>query len=171
MTPVDDRQITILNGLIETTLDSAYGYREAAGDARDLAFKSLFESRWLQRKELTADLQSEVLGLGGTPDEDGATLAATQRMFFGLRNTMAGSDQSIIDEVEAGEDHVKAKLEAALAGDELPSSAKGVVSRVYASVKADHDQMRDLKHSLLADPTMSGGPAPLQHPRLGFVGP
>ena len=39
MTSSIEQQITILNGLIETTLDSAYGYKEAAGDAKNLAFK------------------------------------------------------------------------------------------------------------------------------------
>jgi len=152
MTSSIEQQIAVLNGLIETTLDSAYGYKEAAGDAKNPAFKHLFEGRWLQRKQLTTELQSEVRSLGGTPDEDGTMLAAARRIFINLRNTMAGSDQSIIDEVEAGEDHIKAKFEAVLAGDELAPAVKNVVTRVYASVKADHDQMRDIKHSLQAQP-------------------
>ena len=150
MNTTNDRPLAVLNGLIEATLDSAYGYREAAGDARNPAFKRLFEGRWLHRKQLTGDLQTQVRGLGGTPDADGTMLAAARRVFFNLRHTMAGSDLGIVDEVEAAEDHVKARFEAALAGDELPPSAKGVVTRVHASVVADHDQMRDLKHSLLA---------------------
>ena len=150
MSNTNDQPIAVLNGLIETTLDSAYGYREAAGDARNPAFKSRFEGRWLQRKQLTAELQAEVRGLGGTPDEDGTMLAAARRIFFNLRNSLAGSDQSIIDEVEAGEDHIKAKFEAALAGEELPPAVKAVVTRVLESVQADHDQMRDLTHVLRA---------------------
>lgn len=168
MATLNDRPIVVLNGLIETILDSAYGYREAAGDAKDLTFKSLFEGRWLHRKQLTADLQAEVRNLGGTPDADGTMLAAAQRIFFSLRNTMVGSDQSIVDEVEAGENHVQRKLEAALAGDELPASAKEVVTRVHALVRADHDHMRDLKRSLT---DLSAQPQAVQHPRLGFVGP
>ena len=93
MTSSIEQQITILNGLIETTLDSAYGYKEAAGDAKNLAFKHLFEGRWLQRKQLTTELQSEVRSLGGTPDDDGTMLAAARCIFINLRNTMAGSDQ------------------------------------------------------------------------------
>jgi uncharacterized protein (TIGR02284 family) len=152
MTVTNEQQIAVLNGLIETTLDSAYGYKEAAGDAKNPDFKHLFEGRWLQRQQLTAELQREVRVLGGTPDEDGTMLAAARRIFINLRNTMAGSDQSIVDEVEAGEDQIKAKFEAALAGDELPPALREVVTRVYASVKADHDQMRDIKHALHAQP-------------------
>ena len=114
------------------------------------AFKHLFEGRWLQRKQLTTELQSEVRSLGGTPDDDGTMLAAARRIFINLRNTMAGSDQSIIDEVEAGEDHIKAKFETVLAGNELTPTVKQVVMRAYTLVKADHDQMRDIKHTLHA---------------------
>ena len=77
-------------------------------------------------------------------------LAAARRIFFNLRNSMAGSDQSIIDEVEAGEDHIKAMFEAALTGEELPPAVKAVVATVFGSVQADRDQMRDLKHALHA---------------------
>lgn len=150
MSTSNDQPIAVLNGLIETTLDSAYGYREAAVDTRDPAFKRLFEGRWLQRKQWTSELQAEVRRLGGTPDEGGTMLAAARRISFDRRNSMAGSDQSIIDEVEAGEDQIKARFEAALAGEELPPAVKAVVTRVFASVHADHDQMRELKHALHA---------------------
>ena len=66
----------------------------------------------------------------------GTKLATARRIFFDLRNTMAGSDQSIVDEIEVGEDQeIKAKFEAALAGEELPPAVKSVVIRVFASVQ------------------------------------
>ena len=55
-------------------------------------------------------------------------LAAAQRIFFNLRNTMAGSDQSIIDEVEAGENHIKAKFEAVLGRRRIAARRKQVVT-------------------------------------------
>ena len=161
MTAANDRYVAVLNGLIETMLDSAYGYREAAGDAMNPAFKMLFEDRWLQRKQLTADLQAEVRSLGGTPDKDGTMLAAAQRIFFDLRDAMAGSDQSILDEVETGEDHVKAKFEAALASGGLPPSVREVVSRIHATIRADQGQTRQLKPLLSPTPVE---PALLQYP-------
>ena len=41
MSNTNDQQIAVLNGLIETTLDSGYGYREAAGDARNPASRMI----------------------------------------------------------------------------------------------------------------------------------
>jgi hypothetical protein len=39
VTITNERHIAGLNDLVETTLDSGYGYREAAGDAKSLESK------------------------------------------------------------------------------------------------------------------------------------
>jgi uncharacterized protein (TIGR02284 family) len=153
MSTLNDQHIKVLNSLVEATLDSAHGYRDAAKDAKNPRFKSLFERRSMERNQLTAELQTEIRGLGGEPEDDGTVLASAHRMFLNLKNTVAGSDQGVVNEVEAGEDHIKAKFEHALRNENLPSPVKGVVSKVYAVIKAGHDQMRDLKHELKAHPT------------------
>jgi uncharacterized protein (TIGR02284 family) len=153
MSTLNDQHIRILNSLVEATLDSAHGYRDAAKEATNPRFKSLFERRAMERKQLTADLQAEVRGLGGTPEDDGTILAAAHRMFLNLKNTVTGSDQGIVNEIESGEDHIKAKFEEAMRQHTLSVPVKDAVIKAYAVIKADHDQMRDLKHELKAHPT------------------
>lgn len=148
MSTINDRHIKVLNSLVEATLDSAHGYREAAKDATNPLFKSLFERRSMERNQLTAELQAEVRGLGGEPEDDGTVLASAHRVFLDLKNTVTGSDQSVVSEVEAGEDHIKAKFEEAMRKEHLSAPVKGVVIKVYAAIKADYDQMRDLKREL-----------------------
>lgn len=148
MTTTNERQIKIINGLIETTVDSADGYHQAAKDARNPRFKSMFETRSAQRQQLAAELQAEVRALGGEPEDEGTILAATHRAFLNLKTLVTGSDDSVVNEVEAGEDHIKAKFERALEDEGLIGSARAVVAKVYQSVKADHDQMSALKHGL-----------------------
>ncbi len=145
---INDHSIAVLNGLIETTLDSCEGYHEAAEAAKAHHFKSLFASRALKRRQLTQDLQAQVRVLGGQPEHDGTILGAAHRVFLNLKNAVAGSDKGVIKEVEAGEDHIKAKFEDAIEDAELPTAVKAFVLNAYASVKADHDQMRDLKRSM-----------------------
>lgn len=140
--------IKILNSLIETTLDSVDGYNEAAKDAGDSSYKSLFQQRASERRQVVNDLQGQVRVLGGTPEDDGSLLAAGHRAFLNLRDSLTKGDESVIDEVERGEDHIKAKYEAALEDAELSASVRDVVVRAYSSVKSGHDQMRDLKHSV-----------------------
>ena len=63
--------IKVLNGLIETTLDSADGYREAAEQTQDPHYRTLFERRSSERQQVVDDLSAAVRGLGGDPESDG----------------------------------------------------------------------------------------------------
>jgi uncharacterized protein (TIGR02284 family) len=144
-----DHDIKILNSLIETTLDSADGYNQAASNAKNPQYKDMF-SRWASdRRQVVTELQSEVRSLGGNPEDDGSILAAGHRTFLRLRDTVTRADDtSVVDEVERGEDFIKAKYEEALEDDDLSSEVRDAVARAYGSVKTGHDQARDLKHAV-----------------------
>jgi uncharacterized protein (TIGR02284 family) len=143
-----NHDIKILNTLIETTLDSADGYKQAASNAKNAQYKDLFQQWASDRREVVTELQSEVRSLGGDPEDDGSVLAAGHRAFLKLRDTVTGDDTSVVDEVERGEDFIKAKYEEAIEDDELSSEVRNAVIRAYDSVKSGHDQARDLKRML-----------------------
>ena len=145
----NSHDISTLNSLIETTIDSADGYEEAAKDAGSSRFGPLFTSRAAERRGVTADLQRAVTSLGGTPEDDGTILAGAHRVFVNLKSMVTGQDEkALINEVEAGEDHIKAKFEDALRDKDISPAARGAIEQAYASVKAGHDEMRDIKHSM-----------------------
>ncbi|CAN5223897.1 PA2169 family four-helix-bundle protein [soil metagenome] len=141
--------ISTLNGLIATTIDSADGYAQAAREAEGHQFGALFTSRAGERREIAGHLQREVESLGGNAEDDGTILAGAHRVFLNLKATVTGhDDKAIINEVEAGEDHIKDKFEDALADSELSLSVKAIIEQSYAKVKAGHDEIRDIKHSM-----------------------
>ncbi|MDF0541430.1 PA2169 family four-helix-bundle protein [Sphingobium sp. H39-3-25] len=140
--------ISTLNSLIATTLDSVEGYAEAAKDTENAGFITLFNSLAGERRELVAQLQQEVSTLGGEPEDDGTILAGAHRVFLNLKSVVTGhDDKAIINEVEAGEDHIKAKYEDALGDRELSPGVQTIIASAYDSVKAGHDEIRDIKHS------------------------
>jgi uncharacterized protein (TIGR02284 family) len=143
-----EHDIKILNGLIETTLDSADGYSEAARDADNPAYKTLFQRWAIERRQIVDDLQGQVRILGGAPEDDGSVLGAGHRMFLKLKDLVTQGDESVIDEVERGEDFIKAKYEDAIDDDEVSPAVRDAVMRAYDSVKSGHDQMRSLKQSM-----------------------
>lgn len=145
----NSHDISILNDLIATTIDSADGYSEAAKDAGTSRFAALFTSRASERRGVTSDLQRAVTNLGGTPEDDGTILAGAHRVFVNLKSMVTGQDEkALINEVEAGEDHIKAKYEDALRDRDLSPSTRAVIEQAYVSVKTGHDEMRDIKHSM-----------------------
>jgi len=141
--------ISVLNGLIATAFDSLKGFEDAAAEAKSTRFADLFAGFARDRKQVVASLQAEVRGLGGDPEDNSSFMGAAHRIFMDLKHAFASkSDKAIIDEVERGEDHIKAKYEAALADTELSPPTRAAIGEAYTSVREGHDQMRDLKHSM-----------------------
>jgi uncharacterized protein (TIGR02284 family) len=142
--------VKVLNSLIETTLDSANGYKEAAENVTNPEYRSLFSERSQARLELSRRLQQEVRSFGGEPEDDGSVLGAMHNKFVDVKNALMGGadDKAVINEVERGEDVIKAKYEMAHKDEELPVEARTVITEACAEVRRDHDRMSALKHSL-----------------------
>jgi uncharacterized protein (TIGR02284 family) len=141
--------VKLLNSLIETTLDSAHGYEEAAENAQEGRLKTLFAERSRRRLELARELQQEVRTFGGEPEDSQSMLGKAHNKFVDLKNTLLGGhdETAVIDEVERGEDIIKAKFEKAMDDVDLPATARQVVHRAYESIRADHDEISQLKHT------------------------
>ncbi len=145
----NDRAVHVLNSLIETTLDSAHGYRKAAEGAENPEFKAMFTERAGKREELSRRLQQEVRSFGGEPEDDQSLMGRIHNKFAEMRGDLMGrDDKGVIDEVERGEDVIKAKFEAATRDDDLPEPARQLVMTEYASIKSDHDTISALKHRM-----------------------
>ncbi|WP_292230789.1 PA2169 family four-helix-bundle protein [Brevundimonas sp.] len=140
--------IKVLNGLIETALDSADGYREAAEEARDDHYRSLFEQRSAERQRVVDDLSAAVRGMGGDPEVHGSILAKAHRAFLDVKHALLRNDDSVVGSINSGESFIADKFERALEDKAISATTRETVRRAYASVKAEHDQMEALKHSL-----------------------
>ena len=148
-----DRQaeISTLNSLITTLIDSVNGYEDAAASSDSGRFQQVFRERASERQQVIEDLRAEVRRLGGEPEDSGTFLGKTHQRWLDLKAAITGRDEkSIVNSVESGEDHLKEKFEAALNSDTLTGESRSLVERAYQSVRAGHDQMSQIKHGLEA---------------------
>jgi uncharacterized protein (TIGR02284 family) len=148
MAHTNEDHIKLVNSLVETTIDSADGYAEAAKDADGDRYKTLFQQRAQERRTVASDLQTEVRRLGGEPKDDGTILAAAHRVFVNLKDSLTKGDEAVVNEVEAGEDHIKHKFEKALQDNDVAPQTRAAIEKAWTSVKSGHDQMRDIKLAL-----------------------
>ena len=140
-------QISTLNTLIETTVDSITGYEDSASNVENERLREIFRQRATERQQVVEDLRGEVRRLGGTPEDSGTFLGKAHQRFEDLKAAITGRDeQAIVNEVERGEDYIKGKYEAAL--NELTGDSRSVVERAYQSVREGHDQISALKHGM-----------------------
>jgi uncharacterized protein (TIGR02284 family) len=148
---VHSDEITALNTLTATTIDSIKGYEESAELVDSERFRELFRKRAEERQQVVEQLRAEVTRLGGNTEDSGSFLGATHRLLEDLKAAITGNDEkAIINEVERGEDYLKAKYEVALKGDILSGESRAVVEQAFQSVREGHDQISQIKHSMEA---------------------
>ena len=143
-----DHDITVLNSLITTTIDSANGFERSAEDTDGQSFTQMFREFAQERRQVVGRLQERVRQLGGTPNDDGSLKADLHRRFVDLRNAISGGDKAVIEEVERGEDYIKGKYDTALQDNELSAETLSVIREAYQSVRAGHDRASALKHGM-----------------------
>jgi uncharacterized protein (TIGR02284 family) len=148
-----DRQdeISTLNNLITTLIDSINGYEDAATHSEAGRFQQMFRERAGDRQRVLEDLRAEVRRLGGEPESGGSFLGKTHQRWLDLKSAITGrDDKAIIDEVERGEDYLKERFESALGEGKLSGDTRALVEHCYQSVKSGHDQISQLKHGMEA---------------------
>lgn len=144
-------QIKTLNELIETTIDSVTGYEDSAQNVENDRFREIFRQRATERQKVVEQLRNEVRRLGGDPEDAGTFLGKTHQRFLDLKAAITGRDEkAIINEVERGEDYLKAKFETALNDANLSGESRSAVEQCFQSVKSGHDQISQLKHGMEA---------------------
>ena len=145
----NEHDISVVNSLITTTIDSANGFERSAEDADVPQFVEMFRSFAGERRQVVGMLQEHVRKLGGTPNDDGSLKADLHRRWVDLRDAISrGGDKEIIEEVERGEDYLKSKYDAELEDRELSPDTLSLNSEAYQSVRAGHDRASALKHSM-----------------------
>jgi len=144
-------EITTLNTLTATLIDSVTGYENSAKHVEGDQFREIFNRRADERQQTVELLRGEVRRLGGDPEDAGSFLGTMHQRFEDLKAAISGNDEkAIINEVERGEDYLKGKFETALNGDTLSAESRAVVEQALQAVRAGHDQISQLKHSMEA---------------------
>ena len=144
-------EISTLNTLIATLIDSITGYEDSAANLENSRLQEQFRESARERQRVVEDLRAEVRRLGGNPEDDGSFLGKTHQRFLDLKAAIAGRDEkAVINETERGEDYLKEKFETALDSGTLSGDSRAVVERAYQSVRKGHDQVSALKHGLEA---------------------
>lgn len=142
-----DKNISVLNDLIEVSRDGEQGFLKAAEDAQNPELKSLFTSRATEIAAGVRELQAQVAALGGKPEEHGSVAGALHRGWVSLRTAVADrNDLAILEETEKGEDVAKKKYADALQETELSFDVRALVERQHQGVLRNHDLIRDLRN-------------------------
>src|SRR5260370_32720869 len=99
MAEKNDEVISVLNDLIETCKDAEQGFRTAAegvGKEGDAELRTLLNAHAQQRARFAADLQNEVLHLGGDPSKTGHGSGSFQPRWINLKAGVYTNRQRVL---------------------------------------------------------------------------
>jgi uncharacterized protein (TIGR02284 family) len=154
MTDINKEAISVLNDLIETSIDGEKGFHTSAEDLKHPEIKAYFKSRSAECATAVRELQTEVRALGGDPDTSSSASGAVHRLWVELKSALTGkSDEAILNEVERGEDHaLKAYKEAheKALKHALPHNVIALIERQLPGVQANHDKVKALRDRVRA---------------------
>jgi uncharacterized protein (TIGR02284 family) len=149
----NDDIIDTLNDLIETSKDGEYGFHASAEYLKDPSIRQSFERRAEECRQAAAELQAQVVRLGGKAEDSGTAAGAMHRGWVAVKGTLSGySDKAILEETERGEDTALASYRKALE-EALPPDVRSIVERQYEGVKRNHLQVRTLRDQARAATT------------------
>lgn len=134
-----------LQDLITINVDSSKGFAKAAENIENRDIASYFRRCGQRRSTFASELQRVVETNGESVSDSGTLKGKAHRWWLDMRGTIQNGDEhAILAEAERGEDAIKARYENVLK-DTAGSPLNAVLQQQYASVKQDHDTIRDMR--------------------------
>ena len=142
--------IDALNGLIEINQDRIEGYDTASKETDDSDLKLLFSRFKDSSIECRQNLISEVLLMGGRPNEGTRATGKVFRSWMEVKSAITGKDRrTILDLCEYGEDVALAAYDKALRNPkDLTPEQTALIIDQRSVIKADHDRVKALRDVL-----------------------
>jgi uncharacterized protein (TIGR02284 family) len=144
-------EISKLDDLIVTTIDSVKGYEHSAQKADGGIFADLLKALTDERRSIVAMLQEQSRSLGGEPNDFGSAAATIHRRFEDLRLAIGGGDAAIVKEIERGENYLKEEFERALKDDNFSAATRATIERCYQIVVAGRIQIEQLDVEMIGN--------------------
>jgi len=143
----NSKTISALNNLIEINNDRVEGYETAAKETDSADLKSLFSDLQSTSQQILGALRSEVIKLGGEPEEGTRVTGKFFRAWMDVKAALTGNDRhQILSSCEFGEDKAQEAYDSALedSSDFSPELAS-LVREQQSKLRADHDKVKALR--------------------------
>ncbi len=135
--------VSILQSLTDTAMDSVLGYERAAERATDPALQQVLREQAAKRRTTVDMLNDEISRLGGEPRTEGSAAGAAHRAWVGLADALGDSNENAAERVEEGEDYICEQFEDVIDDEELSPETLTVVQQAYEEI-AEGERITDM---------------------------
>lgn len=142
-----EKNIDILNDLIQINNDRVAGFEKAIADIKEENFdlKELFREYASQSRQYSQEL-SALAARNGNPETGTSVSGSLHRAWIDVKSIFGASDrESILSEAERGEDAIRKAYSDALSDGGLSREAQQTVSSQATAINAAHDRIKALR--------------------------
>ncbi|KPX41198.1 Uncharacterized protein ALO68_00725 [Pseudomonas syringae pv. helianthi] len=154
MTDINKETISILNDLVETSIDGKEGFETSAKNAKTPSVKEFFARRAIEVGKAVTDLQAHVQRLGGKPEDSSSVSADIHQAWVKLKTAFTSNDDlAVLEEAERGEDVAKKAYSKAIEKLNEKGADATVVALVndqYQGVLKNHREVKALRDAARA---------------------
>jgi len=132
----------VLRSVIQRLIDGQEGFQKIGEHLKDETLRRYFAAESLQRAHFRGALE-EVLHQEGVHDakEKGTVGGAVRRTWGDIKAHLGGTDHTLLETAESGEDSAKKAYREALE-KELPLPIKQLLDTQYAHIQTSHDYVK-----------------------------
>ena len=142
--------IDVLNGLIETLIDSADGFEKSVEATENTNLKTQFRNFASERRRIVESFRARVRQLGGEPEDEGSLLAAAHRQFLSLRSAVQNGTTAALNEIDRGESYLESKFEAALQNGNVSAQTAALIREAWSQAKSKQERRKKLREEMEA---------------------
>lgn len=127
--------------------DGQKGFSDLAEHVKDAQVKAYFMKESQTRAQYASELESTA---GLERDDHGTAGGAMHRAWGDLKGKMGGSDHTLLETAEQGEDAAKKAYEDALQKPEVSGSIRQILEKQQVHIGQSHNQVKAFRDSKAA---------------------
>jgi uncharacterized protein (TIGR02284 family) len=137
--------------VIEVLHDGQRGFESLSEKVTSPSTKSFFEEEAVTRGRFATELETALGAEIGKPVNEGGTASgAVHRAWGDIKGKLGGSDHTLLETAEQGEDVAKKAYEEALKVSGIPPSITSILKTQQPHIQKSHDKVKALRDSTAA---------------------
>ena len=147
----NEKEIDVLNGLININNDRIEGYQRAAKETDQPDLMNLFTRFSSQSAKYAGELKMRVSALGGEPATGTTNSGKIYRAWMDVKAALTGKDRkAILSSCEYGEDVALSSYKEALKENDLGAESITTLNKHLPELQAAHNEVKQLRDSVTA---------------------
>jgi uncharacterized protein (TIGR02284 family) len=137
--------------VIEVLHDGEKGFKSLGEELKDSAAKSYFMEESAIRGRFASELESALSSSTGKNVSEGGTASgAIHRAWGEMKAKMGGSDHTLLETAEQGEDAAKKAYEEVLGMKDVPAPVQSILRKQQTHILASHDWVKAMRDATAA---------------------